>query len=323
MQEATVGRALGAGFRAALGEAWVALLGMVLGLMRGALALPVAAFVLAGSWLAAQGLLARGAPPGRALEGALQLWGSPRFRAISLGLWLAALLLFGALRVAWVAGAAPILAWRLAGGQGDRPSFAAGAAWRFHDVLPAAVLAFLLDAGGKVMLLGAAGGAMVIGARVHASGSPGAAAFVAAVALASAAFLAVSLSVVGDVGVARAAMTGEGPARAFRHGLRAFLGRPAAFVAAAIAVGVATGLAAGLSQGALTGLASVARGAPRPLLLVPELLLGAVAALITAGAELWRLSALGVLALPEAQSGRETRWMSLRRESLGIRPPSQ
>jgi hypothetical protein len=322
VQQATVGGALGAGLRAALGEAWVAILGMALGLLRGALALPVAAFVLAGSWLAAQGVLSQGSTPERAMELVLQLWGTPRFRSIALGLWLSGVLLFGALRVAWLAGAAPVLAWRLSGGRGDRPSFSAGAAWRFHAVLPAAVLAFLLDAVGKGMVLGAVLGAVAVGARVQASGAPGAAAFVAACALASAAFLAASLSVIGDVTVARAAMAGEGPARAFRHGLRAFLGRPAAFVVAALAVWVATGFAVALAQGALTGFASVVRGAPRPLLLVPELLLGAVGALLAAGAELWRLSAVGVLALPR-QSGRETRWISLRSESLGIRPPSQ
>lgn len=322
MLEPTVGRALGAGFRAALGETWLAFLGVTLSLLRGALALPGVAFVLAGSWLAARGLLERGASPDGVMEFVLRLWGTPRFRAIAVGLWLAGVLLFGALRVAWVAGAAPILAWRLSGGQGERPSFTQGAAWRFHHVLPAAVVALLLDAAGKAMILAAAIGALAVGARVQASSSTGAAAFVAALALTSAAFLAASLAVIGDVTVARAAMTGEGPGRAIRHGLRAFLGRPAAFVTAAIVIWIATAFVAGAAQGALTGLVSAVRGAPRPLLLVPELLLATVAALLSAGAELWRLSAVGVLALP-AHSGRETRWMSLRSDSLGIRPPSQ
>ncbi len=322
MQEPTVGKALGAGLRATLGEAWVAFLGMALALLRGALALPGAAFVLAGSWLAARRLLERGAAPDQLLELVLQLWGTPRFRAIAIGLWLSGVLLFGALRVAWVAGAAPILAWRLSGARGDRPSFTQGAAWRFHDVLPAAVVAFLLDAAGKAMVLGAVIGALLVGARVQSSSSPGAAAFVTAFALAGAAFLAASLSVIGDVTVARAAMAGEGPLRSLRHGLRAFLERPAAFVTALLVVWVATGLAAGALQGALTGFAGIVHSAPRPLLLVPELLLGASAALIAAGAELWRLSTVGALALSD-QSGREARWMSFRSESLGIRPPSQ
>jgi hypothetical protein len=72
----------------------------------------------------------------------------------------------------------------------------------------------------------------------------------------------------------------------------------------------------------LGALGGFARGGPRMVLLFPEMLLSVLAALVAAGAELWRLSALGALAL-SPQSGRETRWMSLRSESLGIRPPSQ
>lgn len=295
---------------------------MALALLRGALALPGVAFVVAGSWLASRWLLEQGAHPEAALGAVLRLWGSPRFRAIAIGLWLSGVVLFGALRVAWLAGAAPLLAWRLSGGRGDRPSFTEGAAWRFQQVLPAAVVALVLDLVGKAMLLGAVLGALAVGAKVQASASTGAAAFVAAFALASSAFLASSLSAIGDVTVARAAMAGEGPLSAFRQAIGAFLDRPAAFVTVTLVVWVATGLAAGSVQGAVSGFASIVRGAPGPLLLVPELLLAAVAAFLSAGAELWRLSAVGVLALSR-HSVRETRWMSLRSESLGIRPPSQ
>jgi hypothetical protein len=58
------------------------------------------------------------------------------------------------------------------------------------------------------------------------------------------------------------------------------------------------------------------------LLVFPELVAAVLGALVAAEAELWRLSALGVLALA-GQSCRETRPMSLRSESLGILPPSQ
>ena len=71
------------------------------------------------------------------------VWGSPRARSIALGLWLGGLLLWWALRVAWIAGALPILASRMSAAPA-RPSFAEGAAWRFARVLPAAVFALAL-----------------------------------------------------------------------------------------------------------------------------------------------------------------------------------
>ncbi len=304
MQEPTVGRALGSGFRAVAGEPWVAVLGMGVTLIRGALALPGTAFVLSVSWLAARGTLEGGGGPRAALAAVLGVWESPRFRSIAIGLWLAGVLLWGALRVAWVAGAVPVVAWRLAGSRGEEPVFAQGAAWRFHRVLPTAVLALLLDLLGKAMVLGAALGVLAVGARVQGSASPGAAAFVAALALAAAAFLAASLSAAGDVAVARAAIAGEAPARAIGEGARTFLARPAAFLVAVLAVWVATGLATGSAQGALSALGSVARNGPAALQALPQVLLAVLVALLAAGAELWRLSAVGVLALSPSGEGR-------------------
>jgi hypothetical protein len=291
-------------------------------LFRGALALPGTAFVVAVSWLAARRALERGGGPGAALAAVLAVWESPRFRSIAIGLWLVGVLLWGALRVAWVAGAVPLVAWRLAGSRGEEPVFAQGAAWRFHRVLPVAVLALLLDLSGRAMVLAAALGVLAVGSRAQGSASPGAAAFVAALALAVSAVLAASLSAVGDVAVARAAIAGEGAGRAVGGGVRAFLARPAAFLVAVLAVWLATGLAAGSVQGALSALGSVAQRGPPALQFLPQMLLAVLAALLAAGAELWRLAAVGVLALSR-QSGRETRWMSLRSESLGMRPPSQ
>jgi hypothetical protein len=321
VQEPTVGRALGAGFRAVAGESWLTALGMGVALVRGALALPAVAFVLALSSVAARESLRTGGGLERAMGAVLHLWGSPRFRSIAIGLWLAGVLVWGAVRVAWVAGAAPILAWRLAGSGGERPTFSQGAAWRFQRVLPVAVLALLLDIAGRAMIVLASLGVLAIGARLQGRGLP-AAAFVAAVALASSAFLAASLSALGDVAVARAAMAGETAGQALGRGARAFLSRPAACVVMVLAVWLAAGLAAGSAQGVLTAFASVVRGGPRMLLFLPEMLFAVLAALVAAGAELWRLSALGALALAP-QPGRENRWMSLRSESLGIRPPSQ
>jgi hypothetical protein len=322
MQEPTVSRALGAGFRAVAGEPWVAVAGMAVTLFRGALALPGTAFVVAVSWLAVGRALERGGGPDAALTALLSVWQAPRFRSIAIGLWLVGILLWGALRLAWVAGAVPLVAWRLAGSRGEEPVFAQGAAWRFHRVLPAAVVALLLDLVGRAMILAAALGVLAVGFRAQGSASPGAAALVAAFGLAASAVLATSLSAVGDVAVARAAIAGEGAGRAVVLGARAFLARPAAFLVAVLAVGLATGFATGALQGALSAMGSVARRGPATLQFLPQMLLAVLSALLAAGAELWRLSAVGVLALSR-QSGRETRWMSLRSESLGMRPPSQ
>jgi hypothetical protein len=280
------------------------------------------AFVGAVTSMAAREALRRGGGPEAALGAVLQAWASLRFLSIALGLWLAGVLLWGAVRVAWVAGAAPLVAWRLSGAHGESPGFAQGAAWRFHRVLPVAVVALLLDLAGKAMVGLVSLGVIAVGARIQGRGAPGAAAFVAALALAGAAFLASSLSALGDVAVARAALAGESAGQALRRGSLAFLSRPAACVAVVLAVWLAAGLAAGSAQGVLGAFGSIARGGPRMLLLFPEMLLAVLAALVAAAAELWRLSALGVLAL-SSQSGRETRWMSLRSDSLGIRPPSQ
>ncbi len=284
-------------------QPWVAVVGMGVTLLRGALALPGTAFVMAVSWLAAQETLGRGGSPSAAIGAVLRVWESPRFHSIAIGLWLAGILLWGAVRVAWVAGAVPLVAWRLAGSRGEEPAFAQGAAWRFHRVLPAALVALALDLLGRSMIVATAVGVFAVGARAQGSASPGAAAFVAALALAASAFLATSLSTVGDVAVARAAIAGEGAGRAVAEGSRAFLARPAAFLVAVLAVWLATGLASGSAQGALGALGSVARSGPPMLQLLPQALLAVLAALLAAGAELWRLSALGVLALSPPGGG--------------------
>jgi len=304
------------------GEVWVAVLGIVVALLRGLLSLPGTAFVAAVSWLAIRESLSHGGGVPGVLATLAQAWATPRFRFVALGLWLAGALLWGALRVAWVAGAAPILAWRMSGRGPHEPRFSEGAALRFHRVLPTAVAAFALDLAGRGMLLAALFGAFAIGARIQGTTGATAAAFVAALGLTSAAFLSGSLSTLGDVAVARAAMAGEGPGSALRRGLDSFLRRPAAFLLAILVIGLVTVLAAGSAQGVLSALGVAAHGGPRALLVLPNLLLAALAGLLAAGAELWRLAAVGALSLSD-QSGEEKRWMSFRSESLGIRPPSQ
>jgi hypothetical protein len=317
-----VGQALGAGFRAASGEPWMAGLGMAVTLARGLLALPAMAFLTALSWLTLVGALTRGGGLDEVALSLARIGGSTRARSILVGLWLAGLLLWGALRVAWVSGAMPLLAWRLAGRRGEPPTFASGAAWRFHRVLPVAVAALLLGLGGQSVLLAAVVGAVAIAGPAQISSSPGVVAFVTAGALTAAIVIATSLSVMGDVAVARAGMVGEGPGRALARAARSFLERPAAFLVAVLAVWLATTLAVGSVQGFLGALAGTLRGGPRALLVFPELALAAVAALLASAAEMWRLSAVGALALGD-QPEREPRRMSLRTESLGILPPSQ
>jgi len=117
-------------------------------------------------------------------------------------------------------------------------------------------------------------------------------------------------------------MAGEDLVRALKRGLGSFLSRPAAFLVVLLAVWLGTVLASGSVQGVLGVLGTVARGGPRWLTVVPEAALAVLGALLAAGAELWRLAAVGVLSLAP-QEGREKRPMSFRSESLGIRPPSQ
>jgi hypothetical protein len=326
VHEFTVGQALGAGFRAAAGEIWLVGLGMAVTLTRGLLALPAVAFLTALSWLTVVGAVGRGGGVDEVAMSLARIGLSIRARSILLGLWLAGLLLWGALRVAWVSGAMPLLAWRLAGRRGEPPTFAAGAAWRFHRVLPVAVASLLLGLAGQLMLLAGIVGAVAIAGPAQVSSSPGVVAFVTAGAGIAALVIATSLSVLGDVAVARAAMAGEGPGRAMARAARSFLARPAAFLVAVLAVWLATTLAVGSVQGFLGALAGTLRGGPRALLVFPEMALAAVAALLASAAEMWRLSAVGALALggqPEGQPEREPRRMSFRTESLGILPPSQ
>lgn len=299
---------------------------MAVTLARGLLALPAVAFLTALSWLTLVGAVSRGGGLDEIALSLARIGGSTRARSILLGLWLAGLLLWGALRVAWVSGAMPLLAWRLAGRRGEPPTFASGIAWRFHRVLPVAAAALLLGLAGQSMLLAGVVGAVAIAGPARVSSSPGVVAFVTAGALIAAIVIATSLSVLGDVAVARAGMAGEGPGRALTRAARSFLARPAAFLVAALAVWLATTLAVGSVQGFLGALAGILRGGPRALLVFPELALAVVAALLASAAEIWRLSAVGALALgdqPERQPEREPRRMSLRTESLGILPPSQ
>jgi len=284
-------------------EAWLPTLGMAVTLARGVLSLPAITFAGAVSWLALRGSVAGGADPGEALSNAVGVWHSPRARSIALGLWLAGWLLWGALRVAWISGALPTLARVLSGRRDDPPAFAAGVAYRFERVLLAGLAALLLDLVGQAMLVGSALGAFALAPAARSSSGAAHVAVVVAMAMASSAFLAASLAVVGDAAVARAAIAGDGPGRALLGAVLSFLRRPSAFVAAWLGVWVAALLAAGSLQSLFSLLASFARRGPPAYLIAPQVMLAALSALLAAAAELWRLGAVGVLALGDGESG--------------------
>lgn len=303
MAELSVRHALGAGLKAVGGEAWLPVLGMALSLSRGALALPATAFAVAASYLALRGSLAGGSDPAQALLAALAAFGSPRGRAIALGLWLAGLLLFGALRAAFLAGALATLGRDLSGERGSGPAFAAGVAYRFGRVAAAGALALLADVLGQAMALACAAAALAIVPSAQRANAPGVIAVAAAAALAGTLLLAAFLSVIGDVLLARAALAGEPAGRAAARALVAFARRPAAFLAASLGVWVATLLAVGSTQGLFGALASAAAGGPSLLLVAPQVLVAALSALVASAAELWRLTAVGALSLAGGGGG--------------------
>ncbi len=319
MHEPTTGRALGAAMRAVASEAWLSVVGMAVLLGRALLVLPAYAFFSALSALVVAGAVRRGGGLPEVLLSVAGIWGSPRARSIAVGLWLAGMLLWWALRVAWISGALPVLAARMAGS--TVPQFSEGFAWRFARVLPAALVSLVLEVAGIAMVASAGVGAWALAGPAVRTGSATAFAFVAASGLASAVFVGALLHVLGDVTVARAAMAGEGPVDALVGAGGAVLRRPWALLVALLAVALATVLgtaAVQLGVGAFPGALRAARVA----VLVPEMLLATLSAIVAAGAELWLLAAVGAIALGR-QAEPEKRFSSLRSESVGMRPPSQ
>ncbi len=296
--------------------------GMGVTLSRGLLVAPAMAFFTAVSWLTVVGAVRRGGGTGEVVLSLAHTWGSTRARSILLGVWLAGLLLWGALRVAWIAGAMPLVAWRLSGGRGEQPAFASGVAWRFHRVLPAALVAIVLSglrAGDAPARRPGRRAGRGPGAGLGVGRHPGLRRRGGACRVRPARDLPFRPRRRGrGPGVDR----GEGPAGALSGAMRSFLARPAALLTAVLAVWLATALAAGSVQGILGALAGSVRSGPRAMLLFPEMALAVIAALVASLAEMWRLAAVGVLALG-GQEEREPRPSSLRSENFGILPPSQ
>ncbi len=293
----TIRAALAAGWRAAARSAWLAPVGMVVGLARSALALPAVGLA---AWLlvkgAAAGVARHGPFPGAVLEGALAVATAPRFLAIVSGLWLSALLLGAALRVAYLAGAMPTLGRELSDGGSRPPEFAAGVAFRFPRVAGTAILVFLLELAGSGFAITLSLGALLVSLRRPTAGASLAVAALAAAALTLAVFVPFALSAVGDAALARTALRDEAPARAVASALLRFVRRPAAFLLASLLV-VVVGFTMTGSLRAVTNVATgLARGGSTLLLLGPELMGMALAAALGALVELWRLATLAVLA---------------------------
>jgi hypothetical protein len=230
-------------------------------------------------------------------EGLLAAMTAPRVVALVVGLWLAGVLVGALLRVAYLAGALPTLGAAQAGASG--PRFAAGIAYGFPRVLAAAALGLVLDVSGGLF-----GGTLAVAAfRITGSASErgGSALLAATVAFALVLALAVplALSVVSDAAVARAAIRGEGPARAFVEGGGRFLARPGTFLLGALAFG----LLAAVGPAFVSAAGSVATGfasAVGPMLLVgPQLMIAVVAAAVAAAVDLVWLGTVAALACGE------------------------
>lgn len=293
----SLGAALGGGFRAAAGQGWLVALGLLVAAIRRVLTWPAIALALL--------LVARGAagalaalpfhPEASASSGLASLW-APRTVALVAGLWLSGAVLAAVLRAAYLAGALPALA---AGGPGlargtDR--FAAGLAYGFPRVLGAAILGFLVDLAGSGFAAVTGLGALAVSAQAMGSGgSPGRAAAVA-LALTVALVVALGTSILADAAVARAALRGEGPAHALAFATARMLHRPAVFLLAGITFG-AIGAAGAFAVQAVGGVAlGFAAAAGPAVLLGPQLMLSALAALVAAAVDLWWLGTVATLA---------------------------
>jgi hypothetical protein len=293
------GAALGLSLRALFREAWLVAAGVLVAGLRRALTWPAVA-VLWGLLVQAAFLAARDRPldPLAPVQGALDALGSPRLLAIVGGLWVAGALVGGALRVAWVAGAVPVLGGAMAEAPGGTDRFAEGLAYGFPRVLAAAALALVVEVSGGLFAA-----ALVLGAARLGTGAPAVAPALLAGAIALALVLAiavpVALSAAADAAVARAALRQEGPAESFAGATRRFLARPGTFVLAALVFGAA-GLLAPASIRAFGNVATgFARGA-RPLLLVgPSLMMGLLALVVAAVLDLAWIGMISALACAE------------------------
>jgi hypothetical protein len=299
----TFASAVGQGLRAGLREAWLVPVGAVVGVARRfalwpALAVAVAAVLRA----AAAGLRAAPLDPAAPVGSALLALASPRLHALLAGLALAGLLLSGALRVAWLSGALPTLGLALSRAP-PAPRFAAGVAYGTPRVLAAALLGLAAEAGAAGFGVALALAAVRVASRLPRGGAGIAVAAACALALALAAAAPVVASAAADAAIARAAIRGEGPARAFAGAARRLLARPGSIVLAALAFGLAAALAPLSVEGLGNAILGFARGAPAAVLVGPNAVVGALAAGAAAAVDVWWLATIAALSCGGADPG--------------------
>jgi hypothetical protein len=295
----TVFQALSRGASALSRSRWLGAVGLLVAMLRSALLLPAQLFAFVMLQLAAASWIARhgGLPlPGAAAHGVQVVLGSTRFLAIAGGLWLSAVLLAAALRIAYLAGALPTLGAALAGAP-RAPRFAAGFARGFVALLPTGVVALVAELLASAVVAGLVVAAALSAGDLFATRHGVLAAGVTAGALAAALLLHATVSALTDAALCRAALRGEGAAHAFGRAAIRLGSRPAAFLAVGIAATV-IGTVLGGSADALAALgAGAAAARVSPWLAVgPQLMTAALAALFAALVDLWRLASVAVLA---------------------------
>jgi hypothetical protein len=208
----------------------------------------------------------------------------------------------GALRVAWVAGALPVLGAAMAGQPRGAHGFADGVLDGFLRVLPAAVLGLVLELSGALFALALALAAVALAGRgVGLGAALGHSAAVAA-ALTLALAVPIALSTAADALVARSATMREPLAETLAGVTARFLSRPGAFLLGALVFGL-VGVAAQVSVQVVRAIATgFAHETPALVALGPKLMLGALSALVAGVVDLVWLGTLAVLSCGEQGS---------------------
>jgi hypothetical protein len=292
----SLGVALGLALRGVVREAWLVAVGLAVGVLRRLLVL--AAAVYAWAFLLKAAILAVGArplDPFAPLAAVLAAATSPRFLLVALGLWAAGVLAGAVLRVAFLSGAAPVLAAAMAGAPSGSGGFVAGVAYGAPRVIGAALLGLIAELGGGLFAV-----ALVVGA-VRVAGAQASPLLAAPVALALTLALAVPLALSAgvDAAVARAAVTGEGPLQAFAAATRRFLRRPGAFLLGALGAGLAGATIPAAVEAMGDAIAGLAPRAPPSVLLGPTLMMATLALAVAAAVDLAWLGTVSVLACGE------------------------
>jgi hypothetical protein len=285
------------GARAAGRSAWLVAPGLLVAMLRAALAWPAWLFAVGMARAGIAARLASGVQsPGAVLSGALQALVAPRSIWILAGLWLAGVLASGALRVAWVAGALPALGEDLANAPERRPRFAEGVAFGFAPLLGTALLGLALELVADLYALAAFLVAVLVAWHPVGAARALPLAALGAMTLTSAVVVLVAASVAVDAALARTALAGDRPARALAEGVHRVLVRPGAFLAAGLALSVASAVVLGSAQAMEAAALGIARGAPVLVVLGPRLMASVFGAALSSLLDLWRLGTVAVLA---------------------------